>query len=369
MGQAFSYCWPSSDAVLDAPTNDMLQIPAFLQEIRGRLLSDLERFPPDRAITLRKIIHPEDLEAPSPPPTGSYTYIKSSSDFLIDASFGVAYTNSLIQNIIDNLYTYNISMFPHDWLMLVANIRSGKDLECGKTKLLQLCFLSHLSKMADKTSALQLSRSIEYVEMVIEEDLINLFCAAAIANPKVQKMVGPGFIQPRIIPFRFRHGASTSWDFRGFVLDGNFIAVREDLLRDFDEINHAARAMYTKNVCFHETIHAANRQYQNNFNIHTPEKPGLISTEMVATNLMPLEAGLAGELALWGMVPDWPFFDPAEEFDVAENLARELTAQYKRDGTLVLNEDQKRRLTYAVGVDKSMVSSAGMVIKKLIRFM
>lgn len=368
MGNIFSLCYHLPNFLnipLDAVTGKhTFTTLLFLHEIQRRIAVH----DPKRKLELNKIIHNQDLVLITP--IEKSQFVQDNVNFLVDPTFGEHHTNTLIQCIINNCYEFGISMHPNGWSRVIDNILHAANLSCGKTKLLQLCFLAHLSKLPNSTSDFKnLSKHIEVVDISVLEDSINSFCKAAMLNPTVKKLIpAAGFVPPKIIAFRFGR-VSTDANYRGYVLNGNFVAVEDVLLRNYDPIHDPCRAMYANNVCFHLFMHAANRQYHDTSNIlSTPDRPDLIPSNLIAVEGERLEAGRAGELALWGILPDW---NDAVYEDEAEALAVKLMSQYAgskdEDRALILSPHQKQILAESLGIDVSMIGYGGMIASKVPR--
>lgn len=312
MGNLFSNKQDSFQEVA-AERGVFLNTCQFLQEIHGRISqSDVHPLSP---FPLKRVINVGDLESFTPPPR---SYVKENSQFLAFEPEGILLTDHLINHVIRNLYDDNISLIRDHWLLLAENLLYAKQLICGTTKLLQFCFLTHLCKMLGNSTKyavdIQMSRFIQPVTLDVPVTInsINTFCAAARLNPNIGCMIDTNFQQPIIIPFSFAE--DTTYEYRGFVLDGNFIAIEESILSKYNQ--SAWKAMHANNCCFHESMHAANRQHHESFQNHTPQQQGLIPPSLVTNPSFPLEAGYAGELALWGMTPNWS--TPAVRFQARD---------------------------------------------------
>jgi len=331
---------PPTPSDPDAPptTGQKLNTTEFLERIIVTALNTQCR---DSFIPIRKVINRQDLgPVTTPPPTG---YIQANANFLSDSNL----TDNLVHYIIRNLFDGDAALTPNLWVMLAQNINYAKSLTCTRTKLLQLCFLSHISKMLPKLeSGIQVSRHIQLVDMDLPQDHgIYVFIDAAVQNPDVHIMIPPNFVQPRIILFRIVTTIRLNFDFRGFVLDGNFIAIDQRRLVNYNDQADPLNSMFVNNNCFHLTIHAASRQHHSMFGIHNP-----INED---------EVGCAGELALWGIVPNW--YSPRLAHQ-AETLARALIDQFTNQHTLVLSPEQKKRLFVEVGIDTYVASFGGMIV-------
>ena len=365
-------CWPApnieepnamdqvEEPDANAPPMEVLQTTQFLQRILIRIASGGGFVA--KKVQLRKIINRHDLDTTLTPL--SRTYVQIDSEFLADTkSNGAHLTNILAEYIIGILFEKDYVLSLLSWRQLFENILYAKTLGCARTKLLQLCFLTHVTQMppVQMSATIKFSRyievaNIENIEIITNR--INAFCEAARRNPEVDRMTGPEFVQPLIIPFRINDDLK-GWPVRSFVLDGNFIAVTEFILRNYDEEGDPCGAMLANNTCFHESIHAANRQHYNSFRIHTPQQPGLIPQDFRVNETNPLEAGYAAELALWGGIPDWN--DPCFRVDAEEFIRNVVFAKYAEDDPLILSEDEKDLLIDIVGVDFTLIPCGGMV--------
>ena len=124
--------------------------------------------------------------------------------------------------------------------------------------------------------------------------------------------------------------------------------------------------MMVNNVTLHLSLHAANAQQQSLVH-HTTQQttntnpsPGPSNNSpQSATTATAEDIGYAGEIELWGTIPNWS--EPDNQL-LAEVLACRLVAQYARGGSLSLSEQQKHAIQTVVGVDEKAVGSAGIVV-------
>jgi hypothetical protein len=354
MGNILASCFDPMDAL--PSYGNALSTMEFLEEIGRRVTPYLTKDVPTK---LRKIICISDL-APATPPAENRIFVQNNVEFLATGQDGVVRTLGLVHYIIRTVYEMDVSLTPAMWKQLFENVTYAANLVNGRNKLLQLSFLSHISKqLPKKANAIKHSRTIQYSSMEnnIPVDEVNRFFAAARSTPAVNAMIPPGFITPQIVPFVM--GYSKSWDFHGFVLDGNFIAVNAVHFLGYDIEENPMGVLYANNICFHEYMHAANRQHYNSFQIHTPQRHDLIPTTLLSQGA-PLESGYAAELALWGTLPRWS--GKTEQDTVAEIFALGIVRQYQ-NGSLVLSDLQKAQLLTIIGRDETVGRVGDMIVQ------
>ena len=264
-------------------------------------------------------------------------------------------------NIISNLFQFNIELFPRQWVELVQVIQESADHPCPRTRLLRLSFLIHISKIQAVVLSFYRTRLLVHATAVTPVNRLKAFCAAALANPQVQPLIGdqPDHAQlPGVLQFRI---GGVGWDFRGFVCDGNFVAIRESIFEGLEIGSDPRLQLWALNLYFHESMHAITMQRQNDMNnMHTPNQPGLINPKNTVPG-KPLEAGWAGEIALWGIVPEWG----GVIHDDGKNLAAAIIKKSEENPVLELSVQEKEQIRDIIGVDKEQVGISGMVVAKL----